>query len=516
MRRYGLWLGGTASAALLGLLCLGLFSLRPTNSDDVNMLWAASDMAKGNWRLHGWILSPDNFWGLELPLAAAIQNLTGNALLTLCLVPAIAWLMLGGAAIFAAATGSGLRNGAVVIFLTPVLLIPLHAKNSADFFAGAPYHVLTVAAIMISLALAEFLMKAGRHRKLSFIAFGLVVCDASASDPTFLFLGVVPILAALAVADLPPEASRLRLAGVTIGAAAVGRMVIALNDATGGFTAAPTNLFFTDLFSIPRSLGIIVKSALDVLNCDPFGLSLGQAKIQLIRIPLLAMLCLAVWRTGRQLAASLRASSKTSRAPSFVDTALCVLVVANIGLLVLSNQAVDMGSARLILPAWVAAAVLAARRLELGFGTLAYCALTATLAIGADIQVLVRQPADHFTPSTRQLAACLTALDLKQGYASYWNASAPMLATGNSVTIRAARTDGTLKPFLWLANTVWFHPFPASSDFFVVTAANDPDISPAAVRATFGLPAASVAIGEFLIEIYGHAPPRKTCPSAKG
>ena len=61
-------------AIFLTLIYCALFFPFPRSSDEANFFLAGLDMTRGNWRLHGWQLSPDNFATIDIPIYAALTS----------------------------------------------------------------------------------------------------------------------------------------------------------------------------------------------------------------------------------------------------------------------------------------------------------------------------------------------------------------------------------------------------------------------------------------------------------
>ena len=79
VRRRG-WLaaaGFAVFAAALFVVYLRLSRTSPENSDQANILLAASDMLHGNLLLHGWYLTDVSFYTTELPQYALLEIFFG-------------------------------------------------------------------------------------------------------------------------------------------------------------------------------------------------------------------------------------------------------------------------------------------------------------------------------------------------------------------------------------------------------------------------------------------------------
>ncbi len=503
------WLAlALVSAGLLVFLYLRLNEFWSINSDQANALYTAMAMAAGNWRLHGWTVPPDSFWGLDIALIALVWAVTGKAILALRLVPALAYLLLGIAAACLCLPGrkSAARLGASML-LAVALLVPLHIRNAETFFSESPMHFLTVACILGVIGLAARSLTAPPARRWIFLLlYSLLSLDAALSDPMFTILGTLPILIALALADFPAGAPRIRLAACGIGVTLLAKTLLAINMATGGFTPSPTQLAFGRLFAMPRSTGIILKGILDVLACDPFGLSLHQAMIQLLRMPLLLLVGLPLYRVGEQILGKWWFKRPGSRAPAFIETGLFLIIALNLAAMQFTAQVIDIGGIRYLLPAWACAVVLAARTSKPGLGINSYYALLLVVGLGADAQAMMHRAPPAFTPVTQRLATCLESVGLDNGYGVYWRASAVTLASDGRVTVRAVHTNITthaVTPMMWMSTTRWYPTWPPARPFFVITDPKYAGLSNSAVLASFGTPDSVLKVGSAVVNIYG-------------
>jgi hypothetical protein len=386
--------------------------------------------------------------------------------------------------------------------LGAALLVPVHTKNAADFFSEAPLHFLTVASMLASIGLVARVLEDGR-RWGSLALLGVVSVDAAASDPMFVVLGSLPMVAALVLAELPDAVPRWRLAAGVLAAAALGRGLVALNTACGGFVAPPTPLAFAVYEDLAASLAITVRAVIDVLGCDPFGLSLRQAEIDLLRLPLLLVLGVPFYRLGWAVVARVR---RRGKAPGFVETSLWLLAAAAMGVMLVTSKVHDVPSIRFILPAWAAACVLAARWDWKGWRVPIYATVLVVVALGADAQAVARSVPPAFTPMNQELADCLETLGLHEGYGTYWRASAVSLASGGAVMSRAVSIDWStraLEPMMWMSDIGWYEPFPVGKAFFVISEPGDAMLPRPAVLARFGVPAASLVVDGAVVDVYG-------------
>jgi hypothetical protein len=501
----------TACALALVLLYQALFRAWVVNSDQANVLLASTDMASGNWRLRGWVLPSDNFWGLEVALTALVGALSHDSLLTLRLVPAIAWAAMGAATCWLAWTPQ--RPWGALSVVAAMVLIPPLGQNIDSYYARSPLHVLSVACIAVAICLVRRALaepaKAGRV----LLVYALLMANASASDPLFTVLGIGPILAALCFAAIPPNSGRASLIVITISAALAGKAIILVNEVTGGFIAAPAHTHFVTYQDIPNSIAIFIYAILNSVGCNPFGMDVSDAIPRLVRLPLLVLVTVAVWRCACQLQAGWRARWRghvgSPRLPDFTDTALLFVVAGTSAAMLLSETVTSLISVRYFLPAWIAGTALLARRGGGRFGIAAYCLVIAATTLAADLRIAVARGRPQVAETDRNLVSTLAAEGLDHGFGTYWLASVTNVLSGNAISIRALAVNdsGKLVPHVWLCDRNWYGARAEPAGFFVVTQVNDTMVPPSAIVRTFGAPSRTLTLGDIVIDVYdGPAP----------
>jgi hypothetical protein len=140
----------------------------------------------------------------------------------------------------------------------------------------------------------------------------------------------------------------------------------------------------------------------------------------------------------------------------------------------------------------------------------------APLALGAWLTVSVAElcyaAAWPATPPPEQaVAAWLVSHHERTGLAGYWQASATTVTSGGRVlvapvtlTAAPARAVGEAAADRWESSAAWYQP--ARRDATFVIAVTGPGaaggLSPAAVRASFGAPAAEHEVGQDLVMLY--------------
>jgi len=497
----------TAALASCGLLALyaKIFAAYPLTADQCNVLLAAMDFCHGNWRLSGWTLPPDNFWGLELPLTALVWSVTHNAVETLRLVPAINLLvLLAAASAFVARTA---RPGAryALLPLAAFIFLPVAGKNIAFFYAASPCHVLTIACILAEILLAADILAAPSPRKLALLAYGLIGADAVASDPLIVVLGFAPILGAVWLCEAATWRNKALLGFASLCAIAAGHFAVVLNSKTGGFQSFAADSTFVDFSRLPDSAGILLRGTLQIFNCDIFGLTAQQRLTQILRIPFLAAVLWAVSPVVASCLRSFKNFPKPAASRPFPETALVSIILINLAAMLLSSTINALDTERFLLPAAIAAILLFCTHLPGSRALTAYLAVLALVNLGTELQELHRTPKAIYEPPVAQVTKCLEDAGLNNGFAGYWLASSVVIASDQTITARAIMQDpsGAIVPMQWLAKSNWFHNPSRKAGFFVITAPDDRLLQRGAALQAFGTPASSLFLPGAVIDVYG-------------
>ena len=141
--------------------------------------------------------------------------------------------------------------------------------------------------------------------------------------------------------------------------------------------------------------------------------------------------------------------------------------------------------------------------------SIAPLALGAWLAVGvAELCYAAAWPATP--PSARAVAAWLVRQHERAGLAGYWQADATTVTSGGRVLVAPivipATSNGTAQAAAdrWESSATWYQPAKRDATFVIaVTGPGAPaGLSPAAVRASFGPPAAEHQVGQDLVMLY--------------
>lgn len=471
-----LW--GVGLAFVLVVFYFQLFAAKPFNSDTANALLVAKDMAAGNWRLHGWYLPPDNYWGLDQALVALFWIITSNGLLTLRLASAVEWT---GLMVLSSYLATRPRPSIQAMsILAALLLVPVFGPITANSYFWLPGHVLTTFAMLLTVILGDRILK-DTSNWVWVVLFMVVTIDCAASDPFFQFILTLPFLIALALneARLRP---RLGLGFLFLACIAVGMFLVEINIAWGGFVrGAPDMPRFVTATYIPSAIINVILALFGILGCYPQHLSIFSAILAVLRIPLLFLITLPALKCLRHI-----------KKLDFIDTTLLFIIGANICAVIVAPEIRDQGGERFLLPAWVAGSILAARFMRKDKAITTYCFSTAALTLCAAIVVLARTPNGQVPVSEREMAY-IRALDmhrLTRGYAYYWRASDTTVATDGKIRIVAVAPSArrALIPYDWFSRKGWYSGDPKSHRFFVSLPEDSKPCPLEIVADTFGKP----------------------------
>ena len=155
------------------------------NSDGATVILQGSAVASGNVLLHGWILSLDSWWTLDVAFYALITSVTGVHGYLLLAGPAlIAGLVVIVGAVIARRGRRGSAATAGMATVVAVLALPSHTL--ATYLMCGPIHVSTALFALVAFLglrrnhigwgwlMAVFLLAAGMLGDLQMVSYGVV------------------------------------------------------------------------------------------------------------------------------------------------------------------------------------------------------------------------------------------------------------------------------------------------------------------------------------------------------
>ncbi|HQT64920.1 MAG: hypothetical protein B7Z75_10645 [Acidocella sp. 20-57-95] len=501
------WLAGLIGCLALLALYIPLFATEQINADQVNALYLAQDMLAGNWRLHHWWMAPDNYWGLDELIFAAVWTITHNAILTIRLVPIIGWMCLGIIIVILGA-GADLKRGKYgsLLILAAIIIIPISGPFVTDFYFNAPLHIPTIAAIFLVIAILEPALPAVKLGFGRIIALGLISIDAAFSDPLFIYVGILPIIIALLLLSSAAVPKRLQIIAILIGSLILAKLALYLNSTTGGFSFYSLPYEIHTLAELPAVIYLDAQGILSVFGCWSPVLQFPDTAIALIRVPLLIFILMPCFAAGIAILKKIIFFRTTKHQLDFIETVLCLMIMANLFALIVPNTVQKLADIRFFLPSWVALAILAARHFRLNFLSASYFGIVCVVAIMTDIATCIQgRNITPFPEEPLSVAAALEAHHLHYGYAIYWEASETMAAGDGSLTVRSISPNPSgpgIVSTKWFTKADWYLGNPNTKQFFVLIPYQHNLMTAQDVITSFGKPAEIVPVGADFIYIY--------------
>jgi hypothetical protein len=511
-RRWLAAAGFAVFAAAVFTVYLRLSRTSPENSDQANILLAASDMLHGNLLLSGWYLTDVSFYTTELPQYALLEIFFGVHADTAHIAAAMTYTLAVVLAVLVARGGFTSRAAVIrMVIAAGIMLAPQLGVGVAALLLSVGHIGTSVPVLLIFLVLDR-----APRRWYVPVLTALGLAWALIADELVLIIGVVPLalVCALRVAEaavrerglargLAARRYQLSLIGAAGAAAGLAWVAERVLRALGGYILHPIRFTFAShyswatlhvLWAVPRIFG-----------ADYRGLAGGPYYTALLHWVSLALVGLALLLVAWRFFAG----------AALVDQVLAVAIVLNI-VLFATTSAATQGPHEIAVVAPFGAA-LAARMLggPQSSRTQAASALarrTRAVAYAAGLAVLLGylgglghsmvQPAAP--PDGSQVASWLQAHHLRYGLGGYWQSSIVTVDTGGQVKVRAVVGITTMEPYLWLAKPSWYDPAAQQARFVVL------DSTPgylyweprAVIAKVFGRPAREYNVGPYTVMVW--------------
>ncbi len=510
-RRWLAAAGFAVFAAALFAVYLRLSRTSPENSDQANILLAASDMLHGNLLLHGWYLTDVSFYTTEEPQYALLEIFFGVHANTAHIAAAMTYTLAVLLAVLVARGGFTSRAALIRLLITAGILLAPQLGIGVSALLLAVGHIGTAVPVLLIWLLLDRAPQRWWVPVLTALGLAWVLI----ADQLVLVVAVVPLALVCALRVLEAEvrerglsrgvaARRYELSLIGAAAAAAGLAWVAerVLRTLGGYILHPIRFTFASryswatlhvLWAVPRIYG-----------ADYRGLAGGPYYTALLHMVSLALVGLALLLVAWRFFAG----------AALVDQVLAVAIVLNIALFV-TTGAGSQGAHEIAVVAPFGAA-LAARMLagSQASRTRAQSVLarrTRAVAYGAGLAVLlgylgglaheVVRPA--VPPDDSQVASWLEAHHLRYGLSGYWQSSIVTVDTDGQVKVRAV-VKNTTAPYLWLAKPSWYDPAAQQANFVVLNSARSYLYwEPRAVIAKyFGRPAHEYHVGPFTVMVW--------------
>jgi hypothetical protein len=440
------------------------------NADNASAFLAALDMRSGNWRLSDWRLPPDNFVPTDLLCLAVLQQVFGPRPILLAAVTALFWSGIAVLAIRLAMRRIGPVRGPRMAWTAgaataTLLAVPIIRGNSYfDGILNVPIHMTTIILILLMIEVVVGLDQRPRATQpLRLAALMLMGTVGSFADPLMLYMGCLPIILACA-AQLRrgrPIRSLVQAMAVLCAAAAAGRLLLRLNEMTGGFAGAALDVRFARFEDLGSYVAFGIQSVIGLMGAHFFGMAVSGAfpdgpAIFVIRSVLVLAVVIGAVRAARPLATAAAVWPEDPALPntSMLDSTLLIAFAVCVVLPVLSNVLAP-DAQRYFLPALVFGAILAARQCAASRLFTGYVAVALVASLSYDALALAAGPRRPvlFDPVQRQLFAALTARGLHHGFADYWMASLlTMQGRGGLQVLALASGPTSVAGYWWISS----------------------------------------------------------------
>jgi hypothetical protein len=526
------WAAGTAAATAALFACyLRQSRTVAVGSDGASQALQAWDLVHGSLLLHGWWLTDVSFYTTELPQYALIELARGLTADVIHVAGALTYMLLVlTAALLARGREAGPAGRARALLTACIMLAPQLGPGTQTLLLS-PDHTGTCVPVLLIFLLIDraqpseatpsevrpAVRQAAVRPSVRWLVpvlvwFGLTA--AAVADAMTIFIAVIP-LAVVCAARLR-QTARLRPASRCPASGWPGALAVRWPEAplaAAAVLAVPAELAVTRLI---RAHGGYQVNGLRTALAEAGQLA---GNVRLTGAGLLELFGANVWTApagfatvlaavhlaGLVLAAAGVAAAARGfpRRRDLVEQVLLAAIVIDLAAYLAGVQAVDILSAREIVPVLPFAAVLAGRLLTArpagprsrpaGLRPTSRAALGAVLAVyAAGLGYAAAQP--PAAPQYAGLDGWLRAHHLTAGLSGYHQANIVTLASGGTVILRpvAEGRGGRLVPYAWNASAAWFDPARQRATFLVLAApgaADSAGLSVTQAEATFGRPA---------------------------
>ena len=544
-----------ARAAIVAAVCAGLFALylcqsraAPFNSDSAANVLQGRAIVTGNPLLRGWWTSDVSFYTTELPEYALVTAIRGLSPDVVHLCGALTYTLTVLLAALVAQCGTGGRPGLFRAGIAAAIMLAPSILGGTEVFMENPDHAGTAVPILLLFLILGRVGQAGGQAggqaagqgggqaggRLALPAMTCVLLAlAQIGDQLTLVAATVPLAAVSAHRLL--QARRLkcgerRRAGAfadgTLLAAAVVSVGLAklaglITRALGGFDLRPLGgVALASPHQVPANARVLWQSLILLFGANnpgtPHQPQTIKAHVLLVGMADSHVIGLLLVGAGLTAGVASLLSGRADGVTQLLVAAISVVLAAGVFTTVLRSLSnahevailLPLGAALAgrVLPEAVAPSQPPARARRVSIAPLA---LGAWLAVGvAELCYAAAWPATP--PPQRAVAAWLISQHERAGLAGYWQADATTVTSGGRVLVAPIVIPATSKATApaaadrWESSAAWYQPAQRDATFVIaVTGPGAPGgLSPAAVRARFGPPAAEHKVGQDLVMLY--------------
>lgn len=512
------WLTAGASGVLLFLAYLGQARTVPTNSDGASNLLQAQDMLHGNLLLHGWVLSDVSFYTTELPQYMLVELARGINSDTVHVAAAMTYtLVVVLAALLARGRAAGMEAAVRMLIAAGILLAPPLGR-ATSVLLSSPDHIGT----QVPLLLIWLVLDRARPRWYVPVVVGVLLTLVQLADAVAVVEGALPLGFVCMVQVLRQRGAlrerwyEISLAGAAVASCVAASLAGLLIRWAGGFiVSAPPRAVTSSSGTFVNHLANAVRGVLVLLGVHAGGWSLGGLGNGTAGQHAIVIISAVVHLVGMALVAVALAAAVRR---SFTGDELVVplLTVAIVGLSItfaLSIRAAKVSGVREISGILPAGAVLAGRLLAARVTAWRLVPLLSAVMAGYLLVLVSHADRPAAVSENQQVAAWLSAHDLRYGLAQYWQSTVMSVDSGGQCLVRPVRprANGKLNYYGWEWDAAWYDP--RLDARFVVYHVGDRSITIAQIRATFGRPAVTYRLPHYRVFVW-HANLLRELPPA--
>lgn len=490
------------------------------NSDDANNFLAGLEMAAGNWRLHGWVLAPDNFFTTDIFGEALLIKIFGVHPYLMQLLSAIIWSLVIFVGIILSSKKTR-KSVVAIIAITTMLALTIPAGQGVmSFTTRVASHAFSILLGLLTFWLiARMTERQYRIFSLQSLCLVLLVFAGSFADPIYIVMSCLPALVVFFVRPIKFRSNRnLIIACMLIGILSA-RYCLKGVAIHGGFDSSSLTISFAGSSEIIDRTRFAFLSIIKLFGADFSGMVINKSfyngpYIYLLRLPFFLAFILVVIDAGLKFLRFMYfwpSEIKEDLETDFLDQVLFLSVVLSMSAVIVTTASSDPTAVRYFIPSFVTGAILVTRR----YSSLPIFSLyTATAFVGSLIFVVHvihsgPKKAIVANESIMALNGTLRSLDLHHGYAGYWQSSILSAVSKRDAQVLAlvGGGGGYLQVFPWFANLDWYRDAATNwrgKIFFIARDSNSDglDLSQNLVIEQFGSPDQIVHSGPFLIDIY--------------
>lgn len=512
-------------AAQFAVLLVASLHAVPGNSDGATVLLEGASMRHGHLLLHGWRLSLDSFWLVDVPFYALGVLVAGVRPLLLNAVPAA--IAAGVVAVGVAMAAEGRRGGPRLAGMVAVVaLLGLPGRTLSTFFLQGPLHVGTVLWCLVAFWFLRI-----ERRGAPWLAATVALTTGILGDAQTLALGTAPVLVAGLVAIARARswragAWRVYAVGASVALAAAVRAAAA---AVGSFAVTKTGTSAA-AGQMARNLGRLPGDLGQLLGLGSSGGS-GAAPLELVHAVAFGAVAAGVAAgLGRLVAGPSRTRRASGAGEDALDELLTVAFVADLAVFCFLADTAGVAYDRYLTAAVVFGSILGARlvarlaaavaddprrrRRRSGAGAAAALAVAAAVGLAVSFGSGLARAAPARTAAA--VSRFLLAHGLRRGLGDYWDASIVTVESRGQVRVRPAveGPGGRLAPFPRNAARRWYD---GVSFWFLLYRPSAPfgGVDGASAAATFGSPAHRFAVDGYAVLVWRGPHCLVSCASAR-